>query len=361
MKILILAMDCADYQGKSHELLVAEELVKMGNQITLVAERIPFGYDVHVPENITFHVMNINGDLTEEQYNLLMQEKQDICFASSFPGAKHVNYIAKKTSSKSVSQCLDVPIFRLRFDHWRKQWEENVIELAKSDKIIANIKITKELLCQLSKTDISKKIDIVYYGIASDNADRIPEQEKDDYIVWVSGIRWYKNLEFLLFSMRCMDNPPKLKVIGIGDKTEWETNNIPFRLIQLANHLNLDVEFLGGLGDDQKFEIIKKARLGVMCDISVSIATMFCLESVYCGTPCITGDFPVCRDRYGDTVIYVGDIYNTKAWADQIEEVLSEISHYTDITRSKKQWILENRSFRSQAQELMKIFTEMIT
>ena len=36
MKILMLCMDSCDYKAPSHEILVAEEIAKLGNEVTLV-------------------------------------------------------------------------------------------------------------------------------------------------------------------------------------------------------------------------------------------------------------------------------------------------------------------------------------
>ena len=361
MKLLILAMDSTDYNSKSHEIMVAEELAKLGNEIVLVTERIPYGYDVEIPQGIRHLVMPINSNLSEEQMNLLLSEKYDVAFCTSFPGTKYVNQIAKQQGIKSVSQILDVPIFRLRFKHWLDIWRKNVEELENTDVIVCNIPITKELLISLSDKRLSsKEMPVIYYGINTEQADSVAEQPKEDYIVWVSGIRWYKNLESILFSLACMRNPPPLKVIGVGDGNEQEVlGGVPFRILQLAYHLNLKVDFLGGITDIEKYNVIKKAKLGVMNDISESIATMFVLECIYAGTPCITSDFQVCRDRFGNTPIYVQNKYDTGEWARTIEEVRGHPDFAQSALADSQKWILQNRSFRSQAQELNKLFTRL--
>src|SRR3990172_7901893 len=122
MKILMLCMDSCDYKAPSHEILVAEEIAKLGNEVTLVCERHPFGYPENKPINITYHTMPINGVLSEQQISFLNLEKYDITFASSVPGAKYVNRIAKDQGIKSVVQVLDVPTFRIKFKHWFDQW-----------------------------------------------------------------------------------------------------------------------------------------------------------------------------------------------------------------------------------------------
>lgn len=356
MKILALCMDSTDYNSKSHEIMVMEELARLGNEIFLVTERIPSGYDVIIPDNIKHNVMPINGQLSEEQMNLLLSERYDVAFCSSFPGVKYVTKIAKQQGIKSICQVLDVPIFRLKWSHWNDLWKRNAKELEEADVIIGNIEITKQLLIQLNE-NLKDKITTIYYGINTEQADSIPNPiKKEPYIVWVSGIRWYKNLDSILFSLACLKNPPKLKVIGVGDGTEQEVQNIPFRIMQLAYHLGLDIEFVGGVDDVTKYGIIKNASLGVMNDISESIATMFVLECIYAGTPCISSDFPVCRDRYGDVAIYVENKYDTGEWAEKIREVLDNIDEHTRKAQQDREWIRENRSFVSQAKKLNEVF-----
>lgn len=361
MKILILALDSTDYQSRSHEIMVAEELAKLGNEIVLVTERIPYGYDVEIPLGIKHLVMPINSNLSEEQMNLLLSEKYDVAFCTSFPGTKYVNQIAKQQGIKSVSQILDVPIFRLRFQHWINIWRKNVEELMGTDVIVCNIPITKELLISLSDKKLSsKEMPIIYYGINTEQADSVAQPPKEHYLVWVSGIRWYKGLEIILLALANLENPPLLKIIGVGDGSEQEVQpGVPFRIMQLAYHLNLRVEFLGGITDIEKYRIIKGAKLGVMGDISESIATMFVLECIYAGTPCVTADFQVCRDRYGNTPIYVHKRYDTGEWARCIESCLKGIDFLTLDANNKKSWIAANRSFRSQALELHQLFTRL--
>jgi len=360
MKIIAFCLDSSNYSALTHEILVVEELVKMGNEVTIVGVKLPFGYNTKIPPNIKCYIMDLHTKITEEQIDLLLSEKYDVAFSSSFPGAGYINYIAKEQNIKSVCQVLDVPIFRLRFKQWYDEWIYTVNTLKNTDIIISNIKITSYLLNQLSNNELNDKIKNIYYGIDIDKIDGITIEKKEDYIVWVSRITWYKGLEILLYALACMENPPRLKVIGVGDGTEQDMGGVPFRLVQLASHLNLKVEFLGGLTDDEKFKVIKKAKLGVMPDISQSIATMFVLESIYCGTPCITTDLPVCRDRYEDTALYVKDIYNTRAWANAIQQCLDNIDQLTENTQIHKKWIMEQRSFKSQAKELMKIFEECV-
>lgn len=356
MKILYFAMDNTDYNDKSHELLVAEELVRLGNELTLVSERVPFGYDKFIPEGIKFRVLPINKPLSEEQYAELASEKYDVAFCSSFPAAQTINRIAKEQGIKSVVQILDIPVFRLAFSPWDQIWTQNIEILKDTDIIIGNIEVTRELLCKLSNDELKDKIKTIYYGIATENADKVEQPQKENYIVWVSGIRWYKGLEILILALKCMKNPPTLVVVGSGDQTELEINRIPFRVIQLASHLGVRVDFRTGIGDEEKFRIIKGAKLGVMIDVSRTIATMFVQEAIYCGVPCITANLPVCKDRYGDTAIYVDDIYNTRAWADKIQEVLDNIEEHTKKAQQDKGWILENRSFISQAKKLNEVF-----
>ena len=132
LKILYLAMDSTNYSAQSHEILVVEELAQMGNEVTLVCERIPFGYDKLVPFGIKFHVMPLNDEITEEQYNILLQGDYDIAFASSFPGVKHINRLKKDKGIKTVGQVLDVPVFRLHYKMWYDIWMSNIEELKAS-------------------------------------------------------------------------------------------------------------------------------------------------------------------------------------------------------------------------------------
>lgn len=373
MKILYLALDNVDYQGKSHEILLAEELARQGNEITLVCERTPFGYEENgSPENIQCYVMNINGELSWEQYDVLMSHKYDIAFASSVTGARWINNIAKKQKIPSVCQLLDIPVWRLRYKNWFEEWQYKLSQLNECTSVVANTKMTEKLIHKVTNNTFTKPIDIIYYGIASDNADKIQISEKKNQIVFVSGLRWYKGLDILLYSLATMKRHwntqdgefPKLIVVGVGDGTEVQVNinnnPIPIRYLDMITQLGIDVEFIGGVGDDEKFKIIKESKLAVYPDYSESITGMFPLESAYCGVPCLVGGMEINYDRFKNFALFIPEEqrFDTGVWASQIKRFLLDIK--AEVTESQKKGILENRSFISHAKGLQEVFEKCL-
>jgi len=365
-------MDTVDYgvNSRSHEVYVAETLARLGHNVIGVFERMPNFQDGEKPENLTIEVMEVNKpSFTSEEIERVLKYDFDVVFSSSISGLPHALNLSKLRNKKCIVQVLDVPQWRLNEDplypqHWRQQWLSWAKKLEEVDEIVVNVPQTTELLLELNPKLKEKKISLIYYGISSLEADKVPDQKKEDFIVWVSGIRFYKGLDLAIYAISLMKKKIPLVVIGVGDGTEAsiDTNKgpIPIRYIDIAYQAGVDVRFLGGLDDDKKFEIIKKAKLAILPDYSFSIISMFPLEAVYCGTPCIVPDIPIAKARYENAVIKIENLFDTREWANRIEDVLNNIEHYTNVAFSKKDWILKNRSFMSHAQKLEEIFEELI-
>ncbi|MDO8623124.1 MAG: glycosyltransferase [archaeon] len=371
MTILYLGLDTVDYgcQSRSHECYVAETFANLGHDVIFVVERMPNYSEGEKPENLTIEVLPVNEkSFTDEENDRVLKYDFDVVFASSISGLPHALYFSKMRNKKCVVQVLDVPQWRLNQNplyptHWRSRWVEWAKQLEEVDEIVVNVPQTTELLLELNPNLKNKNISLIFYGISCLEADKVKEQKKEDFVVWVSGIRFYKGLDIAIYAMSLLKKKIPLVVIGVGDGTEVEikTNKgvIPIRYIDIANQTGVDVRFLGGLDDFEKFYLIKKAKLAILPDYSFSIISMFPLEAVYCGTPCIVPNIPIAKDRYEDSMIMVDNLFDTREWANRIEEVLLNIEHYTSQTFAKRNWILENRSFRSHAEGLLKIFSQI--
>ena len=108
----------------------------------------------------------------------------------------------------------------------------------------------------------------------------------------------------------------KLALIGYGS-ADWR-NKLFSELYRKGLEENID--FLGFIGDKEKFEVLKSSKVFVFPSIYESWGLVAC-EAMACGLPVVAYDLPVFREIFprGMVTIRIGD---SKAFADEVIDLL---------------------------------------
>lgn len=211
--------------------------------------------------------------------------------------------------------------------------EKTVIFLGKEHW--ANSDNTKESLRKCTKKEV-KKIPLF---IDFKNIERvIPSKEKYDF-VFVGRLIREKNVMFLV---RLMKNFRDKKLAIVGDGPEKD------RIFRAIKYYNLsNVYILGGLGDNDKFSIMKSSRLFVFPSSREGFGIAV-LEAMACGLPVVTLEHPqnaakelvgkngiICRkDKFEESIRI---ILNNPKFYDKSKKIANEYN----ISRIRKQIVDE--------------------
>lgn len=363
MKILTISMDSTTYgtvqldgsfkYDRSQEIFLAEEFQKLGHEVTLVTER---EVDSTIPDRL---VAPVNSIINYQDMNKILSKQYDIVFTTSVSGAHIANFVAKKQSIPSVVELLDIPYWRLhniflQFPeiNWRKEWDFYFNELKKATHVIVNTTPCYNSLLERIGNEYKNKVSLVYYGVDAIIPDQISEQEKTNDILFVSTLRFYKGIHLLMYVLDILRYKynilPKATVIGVGEEM--------FNLIQTSAMLGLNVNFVGGVNNTEKFKLIKQSRVAVMPHFDEYIGTVFILEAMYCKVPVITWDLQINRERFKDTPVYVQK-FDLMEMADKVYQTLKGEISFT--LEDGKEFVKNNRTFNITAKQIEEILVRV--
>lgn len=356
MKICVFAMDASHYGEASIEIKTANYMAERGNEVYLFCERMPNlenkskNLHIHVMPVIS-HVLNVK-ELTKQDYDVIKKQKYDVIFGTSISAASLTVHVGKMTNTPVVNQILDIPMWRIKyFDNYRQQWQYWLENFCKSDGVIYISKKVKEDTYRLMGDKAPKKSKIVFHGIDTLTADTIPKQKRENQILFVSHLRWYKGLDMLFYALKLLSNPPLLKIIGSGEDM--------LRLVELASGLKINCQFLGSAPNVVKFTEMKKSKLYVYPEFVDCLGGLTPLEALYCETPAIAFDFSIKREFYGNTVDFV-EPCNIFKLAEKIERMLMDEDYRKKRGKEGKLWVSKNRTFRQQAEEDLNFLREAV-
>ena len=146
--------------------------------------------------------------------------------------------------------------------------------------ILANSYYAKELIKKVYKRDSI----VVYPGIDKKRFYPIPFSKKEDYILTVSRLSKFKNIDILIKAYSKLINSRfRLKIVGNGE----ELNN----LMKLCRKLEIShrVDFLTKVSDSEIVKIYQKAKLFVLCSKNEPFGIVP-VEAMACGTPVIADE-----------------------------------------------------------------------
>lgn len=356
MKILYVSMDNTPYGSRSHEVKVAEEFARQGHDVHLVVERQPqWTPESPKPDGIrSVSIYPVNE--ADKAIQIAAQLPNcDVGFSSSVSGANILAAWKSRTKSPVACQVLDIPLWRLIWHErapWYRQWEPWHRALYEMNHLIVNTQVTKDDLDYAKKlyneTRPTPATSVVYYGIDVEEADKATadSRDKDSYpmAVHVSRLVPYKGIELSLAALALVGERIAYYVVGDGEDL--------MRLVQMDQLFGGGANFTRGISDASKFKVIKTADFGLFLAYNPHIPAQFPMESVYCGKPCIVADIPVNRERFlNHGVVYVNHL-DSREVANAIKAIAKTKMTPEEALR-ERQWILENRSFRSHAKGIL--------
>jgi len=370
MNILCISLDNTDYgdeEGKSRslEIYLAESFTNQGHKVHLICERnLYYTEEDPKPKNLTYQVYPVNEtrfvnmDDFIDQNKLEFDFKPDIIFCSSITGCNIGNYLKRKLEVPLVTQILDIPVFRWRYPNFKKEWDIYLNQARGSDMLIANTTSTKDTIRRSFNGELDDRTKLIYYCINTEIADKIPEQEKDIDIILVGRLVFHKTFEKLIYALAVLKKEGiKPKTVIIGDLREGPAS-VP--LLDLCFFAGLDnIEFVGGVNEEKKYELIKRAKMHVNTDSCEYIGSLVTLEGEYCKVPCICSNMLINRERFGKYPVYV-DTFNISEWVKEIKFMLKNPNCKDDILEEAKKWVKENKTIEVQAKETLEVFEECL-
>lgn len=202
--------------------------------------------------------------------------------------------------------------------------------------ILANSHYAKGLIKKIYKRDSI----VVYPGIDKKRFYPIPFSKKEDYILTVSRLSKFKNVDILINAYsKLKDSHFRLKIVGNGE----ELNN----LIKLCRKLEIShrVDFLTKVSDREIVKIYQKAKLFVLCSKNEPFGIVP-VEAMACGTPVIADESGGPKETVinGKTGLLIKDInpQNLCRTIESIEENLKDFcSNCSDYISDKFDWRID--------------------
>lgn len=180
----------------------------------------------------------------------------------------------------------------LKKPQYKKVWDDFENSLKQCDIIFANSNITNKETKIWLKREIKATI---YPGIDLDIVKNIPNQKKENHIIYIGRLHRYKNVDEIIKALVGINNPPKLIICGEGSEKE--------KLMSLASKQKVNCEFKDRLTDYEKWAEIKKSKFMIFPS-SMEGFGMPPMEALYCEIPCICSDIPIFKEVYKNKVEY---------------------------------------------------------
>ena len=198
-------------------------------------------------------------------------------------------YVGSKVASKNnipyvISSHGMLEPWILNKNHFKKKMYLQLILntiLKKAAVLHAITPLEKEHLYGLTKhKNIVEIPNLIHFNTIPKHLSYDPKQ---DYFVFVGRIDSKKGIDLIIKAMSMLGkNNTTLKILGIENEYSLYLKNLIREL-----HLESKIEFLGGIFDNAKFEIIANARALIAPSFSEAIG-MVNLEAAACKTPVIT-------------------------------------------------------------------------
>ena len=222
---------------------------------------------------------------------------------------------------------------------FRRLWLKTRKELKTIDIIFPISHKTKIENEKWLKRDIEEPISP---GLETIEFNKIKNVKKENQIIYVGRLNAYKNVDILIRALSRLKNPPKLIICGNGEEKE--------KLYNLANELNVKVDFRGTVSEEEKWNEIKKS-LFMVFPTSFEGFGMPPMEALYCGIPCICTDLPVLRDVYKDKVEYFKE-YDVEELANKINFLLKNQDYCIKRGREGRNYITSRYSWEKSARKI---------
>ena len=204
-----------------------------------------------------------------------------------------------------------------------RSWTRTKIAYEKSHVLIPNSKLSGSNMGKwIAEAKVSEP---VYPGIDESVINTSHNSERDIDIIYIGRLNRLKNVDDLL--MACGPEH-KLAIIGAGDELS--------RLEEISSSRDLQVEFLGSVSDDHKWQYLRRSKL-LVTPTSFEGFGMPPLEALASGCKVICSDIPIFREVYGDEVTYF-EVNNVGQLKQKIKELLEDTNHQSSELPYRYTW-----------------------
>lgn len=266
--------------GRYYTWTVALALTQAGYDVTIYTDRKPKFLDYF--KDFKQPKIEIVGSRPSDLSNADI--KAEVYIGSPIHGALSAVRNGKKYSKPSYAMIFDP--FPMLADYRRKSifqgWDQLVKEIKTSDCNILSLcySIHPYIHDWLDKTE--DQIVPIYPCINSKVLATVPDQERDDYVLFISRLVPNKKLDHVLAA--CKDARVNLKIITSASGIDHN------RLIESAGMVNR-TEVLFNVSDYEKFVMLKKARALIVGSHYEGWGIPI-TEALACGTPVVCYQYP---------------------------------------------------------------------
>ena len=224
------------------------------------------------------------------------------------------------------------PVYRVA-SHFLRIWDSSVS--SRADFMISNSKFVAKRIQKYWKRDIDA---VIYPPVNMYEGELI--EEREEYFVSGAPFEPNKRGEFLLESAKWIGF--NLKIIGTGDlKKKFERKYKDCK----------NIEFLGWVSDEDKYNIFSKARGYIMTGIEEF--GIFPVEAMSCGTPVLTygsgGVLETVKDGISGMFFYER---TTEGFKEVLDEFLKRDWNYEQIARITRQ-MSDKEGFKKEFREFL--------
>ena len=372
MKLLFLMDNAKGIGGGDYSIFkFAEYLAKIGNKVKVFASKEnEFYKNYELPKNLSITYRSVvpylfkgcgRVDLfwdkifTKIFIENYIKKNKNIDFIAGYQTSSAIKAtkLGKKYGLKVINFVFESPTWLekqlgdkwtndLKKPRYKKLWDDFEDSLKHCDIIFVNSNITNKE----TKIWLKSKVDAtIYPGIDFDIVKNIPEQKKENQIIYIGRLHKYKNVDEIVKSLAKIKSPPKLAICGDGPEKE--------KLMQLASKLKINCVFKGQLTDYEKWAEIKKSKFMVFPS-SMEGFGMPPMEALYCGVPCICSDLPVFREVYKNKVEYFKE-HNINDLKRKILFLLENTNYCIKRGKEGKRYIENRFSWLKSARKIEKI------
>lgn len=187
---------------------------------------------------------------------------------------------------------------------------------------------------------------IICPGIDISKFKPIPFSHKEDYILTVSRLTKFKNIDVLIKAYSTLKNNDfRLKIVGQGE----ELDNLK-KLTQKLK-INSQVEFLNNISDTEIINIFQKAKLFVLCSKNEPFGIVP-IEAMACGTPVIADDSGGPRETIINNKIGVLINCNVTNLSNTINQLLNNPDQMKSMSRSSYKWTKNNFGWENSVKKI---------
>lgn len=222
------------------------------------------------------------------------------------------------------------------------------------------LSLSKKMKKELITLGIPQEKILCFPNSVDSNIFKPKEKKSDNTILYVGRIVHRKGLHILLKSLKYLQNPVELKIIGPRDWNQDYSQKIS-RLIEIINQKGKHkIRYLGTVDTPTLIEEYQKASIFVLPSFFEPFGVVL-LEAMACGTPVVsthTGGTPEIV-KTGENGILV-PVNNPAKLAKSIDYLLENKDARIKFGKAARKTVLDNFSIEIAAEKLCTIYEKIV-